>query len=129
MAKTPNLSYVAELSAKLLKAKADVKRLQVEWDALFQVNDGTDYSSQQALRGPRTDTKVSKIIDFLDQHLTDTFTTEEIHDLLSLDNKQSTGTTLSKLVKKGRVKKVGADQYASINWVEALAEILPEGEP
>jgi hypothetical protein len=112
MAKKTDPQYVIDLGSRLVKAKADVKRLQQEWDCLFATQD-TD--SKPATREGRGETTVDRVINLLDVKHEQAFTVDQIVTLLSLPNKQSAATTLSKLVKKQRVKKYGADQYVSIH--------------
>jgi hypothetical protein len=114
MGKKPDPAYIVDLGSRLLKAKAELKSLQAEWDALFHANSDPTQSSQQAT-SPRSETNVSRIIDFLGVRVGQAFTSDEVADALGLENKQSTATTLSKLVKQGRIRKQGADQYTAFD--------------
>lgn len=123
MAKKPDLQYVADLSARLLKAKADVKRLQAEWDALFQTGNGEQAPGEELT--PKPETKVHRILTYLATNFNRSFTADELDDALSLGNKQSTATTLSKLVRRGAIQKVGNDRYASLGYLSvAPTELL-----
>jgi hypothetical protein len=113
MARRPDPAYVLDLGNRLMKARADVKRLQLEWDSLFQA--GTiDVARPTTSSAGRPVTNVSRIIEFLDKRVGQSFTADHVHQTLGLDNKQSTKTTLSKLVKAERIRKEGADEYASL---------------
>lgn len=113
MAKRPDLAYVADLSNRLMKAKADVKRLQIEWDALFQPGPTEPSNYAPVSNVPLPETNVSRIIKFLGERIGQSFTAAQVSQALGMENKQSTATTLSKLVKAGRIRKEGVDQYAS----------------
>ena len=119
MARKPDVAYVADLSIRLLKAKAEVKRLQAEWDTLFQSSTSNTVgepsaASEQA--GQKGETNVSKMIAYLDGHLVESFTSDQIDAALGFGKKQSTATALSKLVKKEKIRKIGANQYASLQY-------------
>jgi hypothetical protein len=110
MNRKPDLSYVADLTRRLMKARADVKVLQAEWDALWTGN-AAEAAPTQSTRKQRQGTKLSKIIQFLHDRPDQSFTSEQVNEELNLGNATSTATTLSKLVKSGKISKKGNGQY------------------
>jgi hypothetical protein len=110
MSKRPDLAYVADLTNRLLKAKADVKALQHEWEALFPIDATARASSPSHMKAPTT---VGRILALLDREPFEALTSDDVAERLSILNKNSVATTLSKLVRKGKLKKQGTDKYTS----------------
>ena len=108
MAKKNDPAYVTDLGKRLIAAKAEWKRLQAEWDALF--SGGTGKDGQITLPGRIT--LAVQITQFLDNSGGTPFTSEQVSTALGL-KRQSAATTLSKLVKRGTINKFGNDQYTS----------------
>lgn len=111
MARKTDPAYVTDLGSRLMKAKAEAKRLQLEWDSLFNGvdKDGAPESASSAI------TLVGRITTFLDSNCGSAYTAPQVSEALDLgqDKKQSLATTLSKLVKRHAIQKIGADQYTS----------------
>jgi response regulator of citrate/malate metabolism len=108
MAKKNDPAYVTDLGQRLMAAKAECKRLQAEWDALFSGGAGKD--GQLTLPGRIT--MAVQITQFLDNSGGTPFTSDQVSTALGL-KRQSAATTLSKLVKRGTINKFGNDQYTS----------------
>jgi hypothetical protein len=122
MAKRTDPAFVTDLGNRLMKAKAECKLLQAEWDALWSGPNSKD--GVTSADGPLT--LSVKIAQFLNKSPGEAFTSDQVSNSLVL-NKQSTATTLSKLVKSGLINKQGSDQYISklpVSIVESLE--LPE---
>jgi hypothetical protein len=108
MAKKNDPAYVTELGQRLIAAKAEWKRLQAEWDALFSGGTGGDGQPTP----PGRITLAVRITQFLDNSGGTPFTAEQVSTALNL-KRQSVATTLSKMVKRGTINKFGNDQYTS----------------
>jgi hypothetical protein len=110
MTRKPDPSYVVDLGNRLLKAKAEAKRLQGEWETLFGNSSDPSVLSNGAIKAPSMGTQIQ---DFLDSHMALPFTASQVAQALNL-KPQSTASTLSKLVKAGLIGKYERDQYMSL---------------
>ncbi len=118
-------SYVVELGQRLMRAKIECKRLQAEWDALFSPQQTSD---KEPPPGRSENTVVSRIIAYLNTESGRAFDKEQIMAALNLSNPTSTASTLSKLVKRGKIRKYGNDRYTSLQPLPEEVFTISTGE-
>jgi hypothetical protein len=109
----PEPKYVLQLAANLETARADVLRLEEEWDKLFPESASAESANAPTVRipsAPRSNSAIAKTLAHINANPNEDFVASHLAYLLHVPP-ASMRTNLAKLYKQGDIDKQGNGIY------------------